>query len=97
MLLIKGQCATLEEKVPVFLLNKPKLALGYFARLLYAPVAAHAHHVLLVYTLALPLCDPDSARRAQTQTNYCVSELLSPLRQTFPLISTPFPEEVSVY
>lgn len=72
--------------------------MGYFhhALWLYAPAAVHAHHVLLVYTLPLPPCDPDSPRQAQTQTNYCVSKLLSPLRQTFPVISTPFPKEVSV-
>lgn len=103
MPLSKGQWVTQEEKnklrVSVFHLNEPKVefSMGYFhhALWLYAPVAVHAHHVLLVYTLPLPPCDPDSARQAQTQTNYCVSKLLSPLRQTFPLISTPFPEEVS--
>lgn len=87
-------------KVSEFLLNEPKLvfSMGYFHHALWlsAPVAVHPHHVLLVYTLPLLLCNPDSARQAQTQTNYCVSKLLSPLRQTFPLISTPFPEEVSV-
>lgn len=88
-------------RVSVFLLNKPKLefSIGYFHRALwlYAPVAAHAHHVLLVYTLALPLCDPDSAHQPHKQTNYCVSKLLSPVCQTFSLISAPFPEEASVY
>lgn len=50
----------------------------------------------VAYTLPLLLCNPDSACQVQTQTNYRVSKLLSRLRQTFPLISAPFPEEVSV-
>lgn len=81
---------------PPLPLNEPKVefSVGYFdhALWLYAPVASCA----VSTHSALTLCNPDSARQAQTQTNYCVSKLLSPLRQTFPLISTPFPEEVSV-
>lgn len=75
-----------------------EFSMGYFHHALWlnAPVVVHAHHVLLVYTLPLPPCDPESARQAQAQTNYCVSKLLCPLLQTFSLISNPFPEEEPV-
>lgn len=103
MLLSDGQWVTQRETSKLrdcFSFNEPKVkfSMGYFHHglWLYAPVSAHAHHVLLVYTLPLPPRAPDSALQAQTQTNHCVSKLLSPLRQTFPLISIPFPEEVSV-